>query len=614
MGEIILFVVLLAGGLGLAVTLWLAFSREVSRLDGRNRSMESRFESEWAILRSQIASLSLSIPPVASDRQPYNQVVAPGDMDRRIGRLEHLLEGWDKLIPSTSANLRSPSPRIPTSSLLSREETALVAVVNRWWSSHKPDRAEIEHLAAAVHLSVFWYAIRDIETSLQSISWNGPYRFSPSDKDGGWLFSQIEGTNDVFALPADPAYFQTASIRSLVTRMFDLDGDSRSPMSRSGMVLRACRFRRVAHEDQYVVVSRGTLSDGSTSANCPVVPYEDLVRSGAGGNPSRFQYSTAAQELTLPQVLESRLRTVGEELAASNSKLSLVRQDCESLQTKLREIERSESTRAAVTAVPPVAHTPLPIAAMARRIDAVQQELRSLAQRLATLEKTEEFARSATNGASWSDLPSEWSSVFSLPPGSGVDGADNSSPAHHLARLLDAQSALATFLGLSGLPLVPELVHLAVEGDLFSLHKVTLTDECEDRQVYCIDCQRPLADQLLFQLFLAVQDNDESTHIFLPPGTFTGCKFPRGYQLLLEQVPAGTVCLTSVLQPACLIKAGHLSGYRVSTRMRVSYQEQGGAVVKPAIAGLVSSRSAPSNGNTADMGVLRRPLPANATP
>jgi hypothetical protein len=29
-----------------------------------------------------------------------------------------------------------------------------VAVVNRWWRSNKPDRAEIEHLAAAVRLPV----------------------------------------------------------------------------------------------------------------------------------------------------------------------------------------------------------------------------------------------------------------------------------------------------------------------------------------------------------------------------------------------------------------------------------------------------------------------------
>jgi hypothetical protein len=223
--------------------------------------------------------------------------------------------------------------------------------------------------------------------------------------------------------------------------------------------------------------------------------YEDLVRSGAGGNQSRFHYSTVAQEMTLPQVLESRLRTLGEDLVAINTRLSLVRQDCESLQTKLRGIERAASTRAAVTAVPPVAHTALPIAAMARRLDAVQQELRSFAQRLATLEKTEEFSRRATTGASWSDMPSEWSSVFSLPPGSDVDATDNSSPADHLACLLNAQSSLATFLGLTGSPLVPELVHLAVESDLFSVHKVTLTDGCEDRQVSCINCQRPLADQ-----------------------------------------------------------------------------------------------------------------------
>jgi len=127
----------------------------------------------------------------------------------------------------------------------------------------------------------------------------------------------------------------------------------------------------------------------------------------------------------------------------------------------------------------------------------------------------------------------------------------------------------------------PQLVHLGINGESIALHKIGLSESENNREVRCMECNQPLRDQLLYQVFVAVRDSDDSCLLFLPPGNLSVYKFPRAFQLILGKLPSGNTSVASVCRPARLKKTGDQLNYQVDVAMRLEYGDHALTVEKP---------------------------------
>lgn len=92
----------------------------------------------------------------------------------------------------------------------------LLELVNRFYKEKDRRLPEVQDPNSPFK---FW-EIKDLTRSMKSLKWSGPYKFRQAEKGGGWLFYTPPGSNDAYAVPADPAYFEGDIAIALVRRMF----------------------------------------------------------------------------------------------------------------------------------------------------------------------------------------------------------------------------------------------------------------------------------------------------------------------------------------------------------------------------------------------------------
>ncbi len=165
---------------------------------------------------------------------------------------------------------------------MSRE--ALLAVLNHWWQSGKPDRTGLEELIRRVGLPARFYALANLEGARQSAGSSGPYVFQPSDRDGGWLWCALRPGGEAVLLPG-PRAFVAESSREMLQRIVQGCEEVRSqPRFRAASA--ACRAAPAEKAGEYRIGSKGvvwvtaefvrthrkptgTFGDVSGEGNCP---------------------------------------------------------------------------------------------------------------------------------------------------------------------------------------------------------------------------------------------------------------------------------------------------------------------------------------------------------
>ncbi len=153
-----------------------------------------------------------------------------------------------------------PVPSAPAARTWSDEDTAaaLVAVLNAWWSEVKPVRSRLTEMLNSVGLPAQFFAMSEIEGSMGTPAWNGPYAFQPSEKDGGWLWVD-RPYGRAIALPADPNFFYTPATLKILDRVIygceDLDIKPRFKKASS-----VCQLARAdGSSGKYVMSERGVI-------------------------------------------------------------------------------------------------------------------------------------------------------------------------------------------------------------------------------------------------------------------------------------------------------------------------------------------------------------------
>lgn len=161
---------------------------------------------------------------------------------------------------------------------ISWEEAALLATVNRWWEDEQLDRSSLQVLLGRIGLPARFYAMKDIAQTL--VRFDCFFTFEESGDQGGWLWFQQPGGSEALVVPADPMFFSTGPVMTLVKRMFE-GFDTVPARVRFVRAYRACRLRVVPGENvKYTLVALGNLRlhGSSISSNIPApLSYEALL-------------------------------------------------------------------------------------------------------------------------------------------------------------------------------------------------------------------------------------------------------------------------------------------------------------------------------------------------
>ena len=154
---------------------------------------------------------------------PQDRPVTIEDLQNTITRLNEEKGMLQVSMNSMEEKLKDwvppPPPPPPPSVPPGEYSSALLAVLNRWWQGDNPERSRLREMLKQIGLPAKFYTMTGIEGVMTSVSWNGPYSFQPSDKDGGWLWCDLPTEGDAIVLPADPAFFNTEPMQKILQRV-----------------------------------------------------------------------------------------------------------------------------------------------------------------------------------------------------------------------------------------------------------------------------------------------------------------------------------------------------------------------------------------------------------
>lgn len=174
--SLVLSLLVIVAAVGLVVLGWIAITNELSKLRARTRDLELGFEAERTRVQALLEDIGPSVSREVFERSSRSQnlMSIPSGLDRRVQRLEQLLDRCDRLGGRTP--VKSSASTMQTTPMLSvpREEAGLLSIANQLWRSDKPNRTEMARMAERLHLQVSWYAIKDIESNLTNVNWAGP--------------------------------------------------------------------------------------------------------------------------------------------------------------------------------------------------------------------------------------------------------------------------------------------------------------------------------------------------------------------------------------------------------------------------------------------------------
>lgn len=263
-------------------------------------------------------ALAGAAPPVGSAPNAPAATAADSaaleELSRRLSALESTQGDVERLCRAATATAAAERPpqRLCNPGM-GPDETALLAVVNRAWERGAVDRAELLRMAEEIGLVARFFALRNIDKTLQTL-WDDTFTFLPSDDEGGWLMYEApDGT--VRAVPADPAFFRFAGVMTLVRRMFEgvpqqagAAGDPRFVRAYRGALLQRGEGGR------YKLTERGTLlCGGGADPGLPRPVVWEALRSAAGGGRGGKGPKTLADLLgDLQGQIEGLRRELGE--------------------------------------------------------------------------------------------------------------------------------------------------------------------------------------------------------------------------------------------------------------------------------------------------------------
>ena len=140
----------------------------------------------------------------------------------------------------TSAPSLIQQPRIQD---MASAEAAILATVNHWWEEGHLDRYTLQDLLERIGLPAHFYALKDLASAAAQVETS--FSFEESANTGGWLLFQPPGASEALTVPADPTFFATGQVMTLVKRMFEGFDTLPTPM-RFFRAYRACRLRAVS--------------------------------------------------------------------------------------------------------------------------------------------------------------------------------------------------------------------------------------------------------------------------------------------------------------------------------------------------------------------------------
>jgi uncharacterized protein YoxC len=131
-----------------------------------------------------------------------------------------------------------------------------------------------------------------------------------------------------------------------------------------------------------------------------------------------------------------------------------------------------------------------------------------------------------------------------------IDVSSPLDPRHYVQRLINLHVAYETLSTcLAPCLWTPYIAHLDIkESQGFVVHRMLSSPQADGMVLSCQGCATTWTEQRVFYAFLCIESSQHPIMwVFLPLGSFIRDNFPRGYNLLLAQVPGGRQDVTAVL-------------------------------------------------------------------
>ena len=332
------FIALAAFVIGIALCFYLFWERGKDRRsnDAEYVTMHNRIEG----LSGQVTELRRSIdspPPQGSPSEAGanpNSEESAANADQRVNLL-----GSESELNSLLGFLRrgnevgKKSTRSAGRALNVPPETALAAAANYWIDTGGREFTQISAFVAQAGLTARIYTHSDVGKALQDVS-GASYTFEPSE-DGGWLWQDIAGSTDAFAVPFDARLFHAGLAPELLNHLFE--GMQKYPDGfRFRRIYRACRLRRSSSAlNTYQLLEKGQLwLNGKPEPEAPEppsfqsLPEGERIRRRAG----------APASASLAQLLQAFLTRLAEAPGHSEPQNSAPQREVAGLAASLQDL------------------------------------------------------------------------------------------------------------------------------------------------------------------------------------------------------------------------------------------------------------------------------------
>jgi hypothetical protein len=141
---------------------------------------------------------------------------------------------WERL-----GRCRRQAPRIQIPQGMEQAEAKLLAIVNQWWTLPARERRDLEGMAQAIDLRVFFCDTPELSREMGDVT-RRETTFIRAEL-GGWLCVEAE-PGLLMAVPADVMYFRSDVAFAHIARLFERSGNYEEPLGFE-RVYRACRLR-----------------------------------------------------------------------------------------------------------------------------------------------------------------------------------------------------------------------------------------------------------------------------------------------------------------------------------------------------------------------------------
>jgi len=506
-------------------------------------------------------------------------------------------EDWENLLRRLQIERKTP-PAVQKFGL-ERQESRVAAVVNRWLSTGGHEIRELLRLAEGLGLQAALASHKDVDRVFGELT-NFEYPFECMD-DGPWLWAPIAGTNDVFAAPADAAFFGMGSAPALLNRLFD--GMKNAPQGfRFQTIYKPCRLRRVGGQSSsYTLVTKGLLQleglaapnatrpEGyeslipSTSRKTPLLPSEPSVLTAMSAwvaNASAASESLSKDYADVVAALMELQQRMDRNDSRFDDLLQAINQQIESLERSVRrrttvlgrdsnitaaqpDSLRNDGQEKPPSAPPPVV-TPESASETSGKGDrpVSSPAAQAPASRMSSpSENVTSTSPKVTNRLSkgWQDALVDAANQPDSEPGM----VEVPKPALYVQRVGNAARALRRLD--SGLQVA--VVHLKLQGDeRFEIHETDAGFE-NNAELVCTSCNTGLTGQLAWQLGVCVGENGASDiSILFPLGSLYKGHYSSGYSSLIDSLPSSSFSIGRVDHPADLHLADKSARVYVVTR------------------------------------------------